>query len=269
MRREVRIERQDHEGKVSGGRSGWMRCEMWGQKCSKVRRKKLIQHQPRGVGATAAAAATQLLDVYSELAERGEHLLGPLMTGTSLHQWERFPEDDAIDSAGLYQWFYHCHEPEDRSGNPDEHGHLHLFARRPCWEQLARSADEQAFHELCGQHGQDPQTRHLVAIGLDPKGVPISVFMVNSRVTGDLMLNAVWTARLLSEIALDTGYLTIDRMIASTITLCQGEIQQLLVARDAALATHAAATVLEDRALEVLAEVRLNMDALIARALER
>jgi len=242
--------------------------EMWCEVRCQVRHKELSQHQSRRVRSNgAAAAAARLLGVYAELAERGEHLLGQLVAGTSPRQWERFPADDAIDSAGLYQWFYHCHGPEDRSGNPGEHGHLHLFARRARWAQLTPSDDEQAFQTLCGRPAQDPDTRHLMAIGLNAKGVPISLFAVNSWVTGDLMLNAAWTARLLSEIVLDTGHPTIDRMIASVVQLCQGEILQLLVARDAVLATHAAGTVLQDETLEILAEVRLDLDGLIARAL--
>lgn len=202
-----------------------------------------------------------------ELAEHGEHLLEQLVAGSSPRQWERFPADDAIDAAGFYQWFYHCHDPEDRSGVPDEHGHLHLFARRALWAQHASSDDEQAFHELCGRPVQDSETRHLVAIGLNAKGVPISLFAVNSWVTGDLMLSAAWTARLLSEITLDTGHPKIDRMIASVIQLCQNEILQLLVTRDAVLATHFAGTVLQDKTLEILAEVRLDLDVLIAQSL--
>lgn len=208
-----------------------------------------------------------MLGVYAELAEHGEHLLGQLVAGTPPRQWERLPPDDAIDSAGLYQWFYHCHGPEDRPGNSDEHGHLHLFARRARWAQLALSDDHQAFHALCGRPVQDPETRHLVAIGLNAKGVPISLFAVNSWVTGDLMLHAAWTARLLSEIALDTGHPRIDRMIASVIRLCQDEIQRLLMARDTALATRAADTVLADTSLAMLAEERLDLDLLIAQAL--
>lgn len=134
-----------------------------------MRRKELSQNPPRRARANgAAAAAARLLGVCAGLAQQGEHRLGQLVAGTSPRQWERFPADDAIDSAGLYQWFYHRHSPEDRLGDPDE----------------------QAFRALCGEPVRDPKTRHLAAIGLNAKGVPISLFTVNSRVTGDLMLNA-------------------------------------------------------------------------------
>lgn len=46
-------------------------------------------------------------------------------------------------------------------------------------------------------------TRHLLTIGFDTKGVPNSIFTVNSWVTGDLMLSALTTATLLEEMAID------------------------------------------------------------------
>ena len=239
---------------------------MWRQ----MRREELSLRKPRQVRENSAEAAAQLIGVYAGLAERGEHLLGRLLAGAPPRQWERLPADDAIDSAGFYQWFYHCHGPEDR---PDdrlgyaEHGHLHLFARRPLWAQFRASQDERAFHELCGRPEQDPQTRHLLAMGLDAKGVPISLFTVNSWVTGDLMFSAARTARLLSEIALDTGHPEIDHMVASVIQLCKRDIRRLLAARDAALATRAPGVVLEDETLEILSEERLDLDRLISQAL--
>lgn len=232
-----------------------------------MRSEELSLRKPRQVRGNRAEAAAQLLGVYAELAERGEHLLGRLLAGGPPRQWERLPADDAIDSAGLYQWFYHCHGPEDRPGDA-EHGHLHLFARRALWAQLATSRDERAFHELCGRPKQDPETRHLLAIGLDAKGVPISLFTVNCWVTGDLMLSAARTARLLSDIALDTGHPEIDRMVVSVIQLCERDIQRLLAARDAALATRAPGAALEDETLEILSEERLDLDCLIEQALE-
>ena len=68
-------------------------------------------------------AASDLLAVYTGLAERQAHLLGDLLADAPPSQWERLPADDAVDVAGRYQWFYHAHAPEDRPAAP-EHGHL-------------------------------------------------------------------------------------------------------------------------------------------------
>lgn len=214
----------------------------------------------------AAKAASDLLGVYTGLAERGAHLLADLLAGARPVQWERLPADDAVDSAGRYQWFYHSHAPEDRSAD-SEHGHIHLFARRALWEGRSATPEERAFQKLCGNPRSDAGTRHLIAIGFDAKGLPISLFAVNPWVTGDLMLSADSTARLLSEIDLDTGHPEIDAMIMSLARLCNEDIEALLAKRDGTLASRPLRGVLADRALEILAEIQLNLDAKIADAL--
>lgn len=232
-----------------------------------MRRKELSLKAPRGrPGEGMAKAASDLLGVYAGLAERGAHLLGGLLAGAPPVQWERLPADDATDSAGRYQWFYHSHAPEDRPSD-SEHGHIHLFARRALWEGLSVTPEERAFRKLCGKPSSNAGTRHLIAIGFDAKGLPISLFTVNSWVTGDLMLSADSTARLLCEIDLDTGHLEIDTMIVSLVRICQQDIETLLVERDRTLASRPPSGVMEDRALEILSEVPLNLDAKMANAL--
>ena len=226
-----------------------------------VRREEL---SPSAEG--AARAASDLLGVYAGLAERGAHLLGDLLAGAPPAQWERLPTDDAVDEAGRYQWFYHSHAPEDRPAG-SEHGHIHLFARRALWEKLPGTPDERRFRRLCGNPRGHAGTRHLMAIGLDAKGLPISLFAVNSWVTGDFMLGAERTARLLADIELDTGHPDIDRMIVSLARLCGEDIHRALAERDEALATRDPREVLEDRTLEVLAETALDLDARIGQAL--
>ena len=236
-----------------------MRCEV---RCEKLSLAAPLDGLDRGV----VKAASDLLGVYAGLAERGAHLLEGLLAGAPPVQWERLPADDAVDSAGHYQWFYHSHAPEDRSSG-SEHGHIHLFARRALWEGLFVTPAEHAFRKLCGNPRSDAGTRHLIAIGFDAKGLPISLFAVNSWVTDDLMLSADSTVQLLAEIDLDTGHPEIDAMIVSLIRLCQEDIEALLAERDRALISRPPGGVLEDRALEILAEIPLNLDARMANLL--
>jgi len=112
-----------------------------------------------------------------------------------------------------------------------------------------------------------PVARHLIAIGFDAKGLPISLFAVNSWVTGDLMLSADSTAWLLSKIDTDTGHPEIDVVMVSLVRLCQEDIEALLAKRDGTLASRLPKRVLEDRALEILTEIPLNLDAKIANVL--
>nr|WP_223827369.1 hypothetical protein [Undibacterium oligocarboniphilum] len=216
--------------------------------------------RPAALAKTSGAAAVRrILETYAGLAERGEHLLQRLLDGQPPRQWQHYPEEDAIDLRSAYQWFYHSHSPEDRPGSV-EHGHFHLFARRPLWSRRLHSRTEQAFARLTGQPQRTVQTRHLLSIGLDAKGVPVSLFTVNSWVTGDLMLNAVLTEQLLARIQLNTGHPDIERMLTNLIRLCLPQIRLLLVARDAALASCQPGTVLTDQTLEVLSHLPIDLD---------
>lgn len=204
------------------------------------------------------AAGQRLLETYAALAARGEHLLHGLLAGNPPRQWQHYPEDDAIDLASGYQWFYHSHSPEDRSGTA-EHGHFHVFARRPLWARRLQSKAEKAFAAMTGDPHEPVATRHLLGIGMDAKGVPISLFTVNSWVTGDLMLSAAGTERLLDQMHLDTGHAAIDAVLESVVALSAREIHQVMTARDAVLSSEPAHTVLADRRLEVLSEIAITL----------
>jgi len=190
------------------------------------------------------------------LAERGEHLLGQLLRGQAPRQWAHYPEDDAIDRSSGYLWFYHSHSPEDRLAAA-EHGHIHLFALRTLWAKRLQSRAERDFSELCGGPHAAPATRHLLAIGFDAKGLPVSFFTVNSWVTGDLMLSAPLTLQLLSTMTLDTGHGEVDAVLESTIHLCMPDIEELLSGRDQALERRAGDGKLEDNGLELLSELSI------------
>lgn len=212
--------------------------------------------------AAPARAARQLLAVYEGLAARGAHLLGSLLGGAAPAQWERLPVDDAVDRADLFQWFYHCHAPEDR---PDsvEHGHFHLFARRAYWEPLADAPSEAEFAKLAGRAPNAAATRHLVGIGLDAKGVPSSLFTVDSSVTGDAMLSASATLEALRSMRLDTGHRDVDRLIEAVCELSLPDARELLARRDEALRSRKAGGARG----ELLSEVALDLDTRIAAAL--
>ena len=44
------------------------------------------------------------------------HLFGSLLNGCAPRQWDHYPQVDAIDSKGRFQWYYHSHSPADRPG---------------------------------------------------------------------------------------------------------------------------------------------------------
>lgn len=242
-----------------------MRSQVRPEVCPKVRTQELshmTKVPPRAASPDAswAAAGLRLLATYRDLAERGEHLLARLLAGQAPRQWAHYPEDDAIDRSGGYQWFYHSHSPEDRPGAV-EHGHIHLFARKPLWGRRLYSRSERAFAALCGQPSVHPQTRHLLTIGFDAKGLPISLFTVNSWVTGDLMLGTDLTLALLASMKLDTGYPEVDAVIEAVTRLFEPELRELMQRRDDALRSRPDLGKLGDRSLELLSEIPLDLDA--------
>ena len=235
--------------------------------CPQVRTQELKgvgrNRRSRPTREAARVAGLRLLEIYAGLARRGEHLLGQLLGGDPPRQWRHYPEDDAIDQGSGFQWFYHSHSPEDRPG-AFEHGHIHLFARRKLWARRMRSAYEIEFANLADDPTRQVSTRHLITIGLDAKGVPISLFTVNSWVTGDLMLSASNTASLLEQMTLDTGKEAVDALIECVVRLYKYEIRDLLVRRDALLCERRAPGLLRDESLEVLSEIAINVDEKLA-----
>lgn len=243
-----------------------MRSEVWRQVRSQELSLMRISSARRKLGPSSTReAGACLLETYAELARRGEHLFGHVLAGQMPKQWAHYPDRDAVCRSGEYQWFYHSHSPEDRPGTL-EHGHIHLFARRAIWGRRLQSKSEKEFASLCGNPSTKPNTRHLLAIGFDAKGIPISVFTINSWVTGDLMLGAKLTLELLSTMALDTGNAEIDAVIESTVRLCLPDLANLLAVRDRVLADCGGPNMLNDPALELLSETQIDLDARLLSA---
>lgn len=229
---------------------------------AEVRAEELMAGASRRAisGGCDRAAGLRLLETYASLAEQGAHLFGDLLGGQMPKQWSHYPEDDAIDQSSGFHWFYHSHSPEDRPG-ASEHGHIHLFARRKLWARRLRSTREIEFAKLTGEPAATENTRHLLTIGFDAKGIPTTLFTANSWVTGDRMLSAGLTAELLATLNLDTGNEPIDAVIESLVRLYRDEIRELLNQRDKVLFAWQGDCVLSDEKLELLSEIPISVDA--------
>ena len=187
------------------------------------------------------------------------------MAGQPPVQWAHYPPDDAIDAASGFQWFYHSHAPEDRADFA-EHGHIHLFARRKLWSRWSRSTREIQFAKRLGDGTGSSDTRHLLCIGFDAKGLPTKLFTVNSWVTGDSMLSAPATMELLDRLSLSTGHAEVDSVLESVVRLYRAEIYDLLARRDSRLFAATGPDVLADESLEVLSELDIIVDQKLAVA---
>ena len=215
-----------------------------------------------GPSAQVRQAAEEVLHLYQRLAVDRAHLLDGILAGRLPQAWAHYPDDDAHDRIHGYQWFYHSHSAADRPGAA-EHGHLHVFARRPAIRRGLDPAVERNWRGRTGGGKSRAATRHLFCVGLDAKGVPNSLFTVNSWVTGDMMASADGTMRLIDGLRLDTGHGGIDTLVMALARLCRDDLAGLMHMRDEVLTRRAAAGPggFEDRNLEVLSEVRLDLDA--------
>lgn len=193
-------------------------------------------------------AGFRLLRCYAGLAEARRHLLDEVTSGGAVVEWRHYPEEDAVDDRHGYQWFYHAHPPEEtRAAVPAEHGHLHLFARRRTW-------------------GRQPA--HLLGIGLDARGVPVSLFTVHPCVTGGPLVDAAAAIRLLDRMVLDTGHPAVDTVVRAVVRLHAAELRTLMAARDATLAEYSATAKPEAvngaEPPALLSCLRLDLDARLA-----
>ena len=91
---------------------------------------------------------------------------------------------------------------------------------------------------------------------------------MNQWVTGDAMLSAQATLRLLDRMQLDTGHAEVDALIGALVRLCAPEICRLLCVRDDALMAraHEGTGTLDDPELECLSEIAIDLDRLLERA---
>jgi hypothetical protein len=186
-------------------------------------------------------AAQEALFCEQVLAKGGDNVLRATLRDAPVTAWEHYPAGDVYDPDSGAQWYYHCHLPPA----DDEHGHFHCFVR---------------------PDGKSGPVHHLVAVGVDAYGRLQRLFTVNHWVVGDTWLDAEASVPLLDRFDMqmpNPSYLT-NRWLTAVLRLYSGEIAGLIRARDEKLAAHRppeGTPALEDRALEVTSELRVDLPA--------
>jgi hypothetical protein len=177
--------------------------------------------------------------------------------GAAVQEHAHYPHDDVVDLARGSQFFYHAH----RAGSA-EHGHVHLF-----WHATAGARRRYA------RGGRQRWVRsaptHLFAVGLDAKGLPVSLFTVNRWVTGGHWFNAGTLLGMVRRFHVEPAgrHAASCRWANGFVRMYEPLVAELLRRRDAAL--HRAAggdvdggagleRVLADERREVLSHVALD-----------
>lgn len=212
---------------------------------------------------TPREAAQELLDATTAMYHGGAPLMRRIiLADEAVRLWDHYPdpEQDIVCAKTGSRYFYHVHPPGERAG--DEHGHFHLFLPRtsmadPSAAKLAPP----------GREHSDADVVHIVALSVNPTGLPIALFTVNRWVTDEWLFPAPAIISALDRFALQQtrGDALVDRWLTAAVYLCRPLIVDVLLARDNALA--AADWAGEDRALEVLSTVDLDLSALLDKLL--
>lgn len=195
-------------------------------------------------------AADEFYAIHRALAQDNLTILDELLrdqADLTLLRWQHYPEGDVEDTDTGAMYYYHAHDQAERPA--EEHGHFHLFVR---------PASSAGFS-------------HVIGVSLDAQGQVRTAFTTNRWVTDEEMRPAGVVLSLLPDrFVIDRARPSwlVSRWLMMVPRLIWPQIVQLLQDRDAALSWSGAATlpesVLEDRALQVLSEERIDLIAVLS-----
>jgi hypothetical protein len=210
----------------------------------------------------AAAEATACLRA---LADSGTNPVTEVLRGEDvIEEWAHFPRGDLFDPRTFSQFYYHAHAAHERGAG--EHGHFHTFVRpkRLCPEREPVAVADKARHD-----DEATWIAHLVGLSTDASGRPIRLFTTNRWVTDEVWYGGDDVIDMIErfDMTVEAPSLALNRWLTSVIRVFRPQIVDLIRARDAKLAeyraTHPGRDVYEDRALQVISEVPVDLLAQI------
>lgn len=166
--------------------------------------------------------------------------------------YEHYPPDDVVDLRSGSQFFYHAHR-----SHGSEHGHLHLF-----WH--ATASGRRRYVAGRSRRWVRCEPTHLLAIGLDNRGLPVSLFTVNLWVTDGYCFDAATTLAMVDRFALDqvAGHVRSSAWLTAFVRLYRPAIAALLQQRDKRLSRYPdRGLALANRRLEVLSRIDVDWGA--------
>ena len=198
------------------------------------------------------AVAKASLDGFRQATLQHGSLIQSWVGKAGVAALEHYPPGGVIDRQRGSQFFYHCH----RAGGV-EHGHVHLF-----WHATRAGRRRR----LAPTPGTDAEWRrsaptHLIAIGLDARGLPVSLFSVNQWVTGGHWFDACKTLCMLHRFELRDvpGHTESCAWITAFVQLYAPTVASVLAARDRRLARQSNPTQARaDRRIEVISSARID-----------
>ncbi|GMQ90071.1 MAG: hypothetical protein BMS9Abin10_0416 [Gammaproteobacteria bacterium] len=209
------------------------------------------------------AASEQVLEGQRVLHKGGLNIVGELLRGAeTFYEYNHYPDSDVFDVDTHAQYYYHAHP-----GRPGEHGHFHTFLRRPGMPPGVEPVPYDGTEEW--PQG-DEALSHLIAISMDPYGLPIGLFATNRWVTAEVWYPADDVIRMLDSFVIDHAFPSwpVNLWVSAMCRLFRPQIEALLRQRDEIVAdwaiAHPGVDVFEDRGLEVTGQLDISVERQIA-----
>lgn len=185
-----------------------------------------LRHAPLNVAQLERirAGGDQMLDAVLALQKKQQTVLTALIPKSGAFTlWERYPAGEVSDAKTACQYYYHAHRTSAR-----EHGHFHLFGL------LNADATPRQQGTPWGEH-EAPS--HLIAISMNPQGMPIKIFCPNQWVTQGYWLSAsqIMAQLDLFSVRAQPRWQLVGNWLAGFIQLFRPQIESALLARDAQL----------------------------------
>ncbi|MBC7156349.1 MAG: hypothetical protein H5U20_02415 [Rhodobacteraceae bacterium] len=208
------------------------------------------------------AAADEIAECYRVLRKGGLNVVGEVLKGQGQFvQLDHYPKGDIYDPETHSQFYYHAHRP-------GEHGHFHLFLRARGMPPAARPVADAAGRDW---PTGDKALAHLVAISMDKAGYPIKLFTTNRWVTGETWYPGPQVQAMVDFFEIDHAYPSwpTNRWATAMVRLFRPQIRALIAERDLEFerqrARHPGVDIYEEKSVEVLSEVEIDVDAQTAR----
>jgi hypothetical protein len=180
----------------------------------------------------------------------------------TFYEFDHYPSGDVYDGETHSQYYYHSHRPEG-----GEHGHFHTFLRYKGMPEGIEPIDYTG--EATRPEGNDALS-HIVAIGMNKPGQPISMFTTNRWVTDETFYTAENVIAMLDCFKMDHTFpcLATNQWMTALLVLFRPQIESLLRERDKVMKNyatlHMGVDIYEDRDLELTSFIPINIQDQIA-----
>ncbi len=205
-----------------------------------------------------ADAGQDVLNCYRVLAKSSDNIVGEVISGHgTFYEMDHYPPGDVYDPESHSQYYYHAHREE-------EHGHFHTFVRSEGMPEGMNPLQDQSRQDYMDD--RDDNICHVIAISMDNRGFPISLFTTNRWVTAENWYKAEDVIQLIDRFEMDLvpPSWPVNIWLTALIRLYKPLITALLLERDRKIeewqAAHPGEDVFEDRELEVTSEIRISVE---------